>query len=392
MSQVRTATGELAGGDVDELLPGDLLRLEQETGGSRLSLFLPLSSRSGRTRGRAADLLAEAGQALRSDGLPGAEVADLMSRVGRTVARTRPVSEKHLGLAVFADPDRVRAYRLPVRPSELAVVGDRFALSPLLPAVNVQRSYVLLALTQDDIRVFTGTALALERRDVTGLELAAWTTMPRPRAPRGHAFLGSRGAAGTRAVFPGAGRGSAERATRLRQHFRGTDLALREVLTGDGRPPLVLAGARDLQDAYRAVNTYPHLIRHGIDGNPAQLTCAELHRHARALIEPELRRAAAAVLTRYSGLRGTGRTVGDLEDCLRAARDGQVETLLVDESACTWKRSGQGRPVLRLGSLPAGAEQLESAVLATLASDGTVFVVPAGQLPERSPAVAIARS
>ncbi|WP_369134856.1 hypothetical protein [Modestobacter sp. I12A-02662] len=81
-----------------------------------------------------------------------------------------------------------------------------------------------------------------------------------------------------------------------------------------------------------------------------------------------------------------------MEHCLRAARNGQVETLLVNESACTWKSSGTGRPVLRLGSVPAVGEQLESAVVTTLSRHGEVFVVPDGQTPEPSAAVAIART
>ncbi|WP_369134855.1 hypothetical protein [Modestobacter sp. I12A-02662] len=136
------------------------------------------------------------------------------------------------------------------------MVGDRFTISPLLPTINVHGPYFLLALTQDDIRLFRGTALALERVDVAGLELAAWTTMPRPRAPRLPASLADRGGPGSRAIFAGAGRGSDERKARVRQHFHGTDRALRGVLTEHVQAPLVLAGARHLQALYRAVNTY----------------------------------------------------------------------------------------------------------------------------------------
>src|SRR3712207_1024866 len=160
--------------------------------------------------------------------------------------------------------------------------------------------------------------------------------MPRPRAPQVHAFLADRGGGGTRAVFHGVGRDSDERKTRALQHFRGIDRALRQVFEGGDQAPLVLAGVRYLQALYRAVNTYPHLLEHGIDGNPELMDREELHRRARALAEPQMRRGASDAIKRYHDLRGTGRTVSDPEEVLRAAAEGQVETLLVNESACTW--------------------------------------------------------
>ena len=377
---------------MNELLPGDLMRLKREVGGPRLSLFLPLSPgspRSMKTRIRAKNLLAGAGHALRSDGLPSAEVTDLVGRVRQALEQARPLSDDHLGLAVFADTDHVRTYHVPLRPRELAVVGDRFTITPLLPTITVQGQFFLLALTQDDVRLFTGTALALERVDVEELELAAWSTMPRPRAPQVHAFLADRGGRGSRAVFHGVGRDSDERKTRTLQHFRGIDRALREVL--DDRAPLVLAGVRHLQALYRAVNTYPRLLDGGIDGNPEQMNREELHRHAWALVEREMRRGASTAIERYHALRGTGRTVGSLQDVLRAAIEGQVETLLVDESACTWGSRSDGRSVLRLGSPPMVVERLESAVVTTLSRDGAVFAVPDLEMPEPSPAAAILR-
>jgi hypothetical protein len=378
---------------VNELLSGDLIRLKHEAGGPRLSLFLPLSPgspRSTKTRIRAKNLLAGAGHALHSDGLPSAEVTNLLGRVRRALEQARPLNENHLGLAVFADADHVHAYHVPLRPRELAVVGDRFTITPLLPAINAQGRFFLLTLTQDEVRLFKGTALALEPVAVDGLALAAWTTMPRPRAPQVHAFLADRGGQGTRAVFHGVGRDSDEWKTRTLQHFRGTDRALRQVLDGD-QLPLVLAGVRHLQALYRAVNTHPRLLDQGIDGNPEQKNREELHRHAWALVEREMRRGASTAIERYHALRGTGRTVGTLEDVLRAAIEGQVETLLVDESACTWGSRSDGRSVLRLGSPPMVGERLESAVVTTLGRDGAVFVVPDLEMPEPSPAAAILR-
>jgi hypothetical protein len=377
---------------VKELLAGDLLRLRQEAGGPRLSLFLPLSPgspRSTKTRIRAKNLLNRAEKALRSDGLPSAKVTDLMARVRRALERARPLNDNHRGLAVFADADDVRTYDVPLRLPELAAVGDRFALTPLLPTINLQGRFFLLTLTQDRIRLLEGTALTLEPVDLDGRELAAWTTMPPPRAPQVHAFLADRGGQGTGTVFHGVDSPSDERKTRALQHFRGTDRALREVV-GEDRPPLVLAGVRPLQALYRAVSTYPHLLEGAIDGNPELITPDALHRQAWAIAGPELRRGAVTAVARYRDLQGTGRTVGDPEDVRLAAVDGRVETLLVAESACAWG-AGNRRSALRLGSAAPVEERLESTVVATLSRGGAVFVVPDADLPDPSPTGAVLR-
>ena len=375
-----------------ELLPGDLLRLTEAAGGPRLSVFLPLSPgspRSTTTRIRAENLLDRAEKALRSDGLPSAKVAELMGRVRRALDRARPVNDNHRGVAVFADAEDVRTYDVPLRLPELVAVGNRFAVAPLLPAINLHGRFFLLTLTQERIRLHEGSALTLEPVDLEGRELAAWTTLPPSRAPQVHPFLADRGGRGTRTVFHGVDSAAEDRRTRTLRHFRGTDRALREVL-GEDRPPLVLAGVRPLQALYRAVSTYPHLLESGIDGNPELIDADRLHRQAWAIAEPELHRGAAAALTRYRHLQGTGRTSSDPEEIRRAALDGRVETLLVGESACA-RGPGHSRSVLRLGSAPRTEEHLESTVVDTLSRDGAVFVVPDADLPGSSPTAAVLR-
>jgi len=234
----------------------------------------------------------------------------------------------------------------------------------------IRNRFFLLTLTHERIRLHEGSALTLEPVDLAGRELAAWTTLP---PSRGH----------------GVDSAAEERTTRVRQHFRGTDRALHEVL-GEDRPPLVLAGARPLQALYRAASTYPHLLESGIEGNPELIGGDRLHRQAWAIAEPELRRGAAAAVTRYRHLQGTGRTSSDPEEIRRAARDGRVETLLVGQSACAG-RPGPGRSVLRLGSAPQAEERLESTVVDTLSRAGAVFVVPDADLPGSSPTAAVLR-
>ena len=115
------------------------------------------------------------------------------------------------------------------------------------------------------------------------------------------------------------------------------------------QPPLVLAGARHLQVLYGAVNTYPRLLPGGIDGNSEQLNPEQLHRQAWVRVEPELQRGRSAAIKRYLDLRGTGLTVNNAEEAHHAAVEGQVDTLLIRESACSWNSAGNDPALIRLG-------------------------------------------
>ena len=175
---------------------------------------------------------------------------------------------------------------------------------PLLPLLIGGGHFYVMALSQDEIRLFHGTRFGLDQVQLDGLPLAVWLTMPR-RQPQVHAFLADRGGAGARAVIHGSGADDAK--PLVLQHFRRVDQALRELLGGDNAP-LVLAGVRHLQASYRQANTHPRLLATGVDGSPRDLSPNQLHHRAWPLVEPVLRGHEAAAATEHRALRGTGRS------------------------------------------------------------------------------------
>jgi hypothetical protein len=280
------------------------------------------------------------------------------------------------GVAVFADQERVRRYRLPLPLPRLAVVGDRFSVTPLLPTLGIDGSFFVLALTRECIRLFKGAASGLTPVDLGCYGLGAWVTMPAPvrRAAAGP-FLP--GAARDRPgeVFAGPDRAPDERRYRALQHYRGVDRALRSVL-GAGSPQLVLAGSRSLQTLYRTVNTYCGLVPQGIDRHPDDLAAEVLHGLAWAIAEPGIRAQREATIHRYRDIRGTDRTVEHPDEVLRAAVAGRVECLLVGESACSWRDPGGAPDAIRLRPGASGEHVLEHVVRSTLAGAGEIVVVP----------------
>lgn len=372
----------------------DLSNLTGCTGGTRVSLFLPIGregSRHAKPRIRTKNLLRQVGHVLRADGVRPSDVDRLLAAADAAIhgARSRPVNAR--GLAVFIGPERARIFVTVHRVPELAVVGDRFTVTPLLPLFAPDGVFFVLALNHAEIRLFKGSRHGMEEMGLDGYALAAWQTLPTPRSAPLQAFLADRGGAGPRTVYHGVGGGSGDgRKSMLLRHFRGVDRALRDVLRNqDG--PLALAAVQSMQALYRQVNTYPNLLESGIDGSPRDLSIDQLHGRAWSLAEPALRRQADTALASFHELRGTGRTVEALDEVAKAAQRRQLQSLLISLDSFDWSAAHTKSAVVRLADAPPPTVQLEQAVVATIRHSGDVFAVAGSALPDGVAAAGILR-
>jgi hypothetical protein len=368
----------------------DLLRLTDQRGGTRISIFLP-THRGGpqteRNRIRLKNQLRYAHHALRTDGMPTGQIGAMLEPGYRLLDLVGLWEQPSDGLAVFLGPDGPCHLRVPLRLPELVTVGDRFVVRPLLPLLNAGGHFYVLALSQDEIRLFHGTRVGLDQVQLDGLPLAVWLTMPR-RQPQVHAFVADRGGTGGRAVFHGGTDYDAK--PLILQHFRRVDHALRELLAGD-QAPVVLAGMRYLQAIYRQANAHPQLLPTGIDGSPAYASPDQLHRRAWGLVEPLLRGHETAAATGYRAQQGTGRTSNTPEEVFTAARQGRVETLFLCTNTPEWRTRADREPLVLRADGPTPSDQLDLAAVATLRHAGTVYAVPAARMPDANPVAAILR-
>jgi hypothetical protein len=373
---------------MDILTANDLTRLADQRGGTRISIFLP-THRGGpqteRNRIRLKNLLQHAQHALRTDGMRTGQIEAMLEPGHQLLDLIGLWDQPSDGLALFLSPDGFRHLRVPVRLPELVTVGDRFVVRPLLPLLIAGGHFHILALTQDEIRLFHGTRFAINQVQLDGLPLAVWLTMPR-RQPQVHAFLADSGGVGGRTVYHGSGEDDIK--PLVLRHFQRVDQALRELLDGD-QAPLVLAGVRSLQAIYHQANTHPQLLATGVDGSPRDMSPDQLHRRAWPLVEPVLRGQEATAADAYRALQGTGRTSCDPVEVLAAAEQGRVETLFLSTDM-PQRRSSAG-PLVRLGDTPSAGEQLDLAAVATLRHAGTVYAVPAARMPGAAPVAATLR-
>lgn len=362
----------------------DLIELSDQRGGQRVSVFLPIpraDAATDRYGVRVKNLLRNAEQALRDDGMSASATQLLLAPARRLLERPRRLEHPGDGLALFCEQGGVRQFWVPLRLPEMVAVGDRYLVRPLLPLLGAPGHFYVLGLNQDEIRLWRGSRHSIQEMPLEGMPLSMWLTMPRRRA-QVHAFVADRGGAGGRAVFHGV---EDDHTPVVLQHFRRVDRALREVLQGDD-VPLLLAGVRSTQALYRQVNTHPGLIREGIDGNPRELSSDHLHRLAWPLAEPVLRAGETAAAAIYRELHGTGRTSADASAVGAAAEQGRIETLFVRADAPT-----AATKVIRVYENTPATDQADAAAVATLRHGGTVYAVSRDRMPDPAPMAAVLR-
>lgn len=219
-------------------------------------------------------------------------------------------------LAVFATPDRVVTFRLANKLEAMAEVSDRFHLKPLLRAVTFPHEAFVLALSENQVRLFEV------------LPDAAPVPVKIPDLPKSAASHAGKSTLNDRSAS-GRIQGSEGQRVRHMQYLRAIDAALRPVLTGR-TTPLILAAVDPLAALYRSVNSYPHLLPDGIKVSPDDMKDAELARLAVPALDAahadQIKQAKALYETRA----GQGRTATDLTDVARAATFGAIDLLFAD--------------------------------------------------------------
>lgn len=303
------------------------------------------------------------------------------------------------GLAIFLAEDRFDWYQLPLSLEKLALVGDRFYLKPVLPLFNRDGRFYILALSQQQIRLFQGTRYNIHEIDLTPIvptlaEVLRFEALER-QVP---SHMGTPGAASRQGVaagvstFHGHGAGAEDEKKNLCLYFHRVDRVLADILRRD-RSPLVLAGVGYLLSIYREANTYPYLMLAGIAGNPESLSAVELRERAWTIVEPYFLQAQEDAIAQYKELADRKKASSDICEILPAAYQGRVDCLLL---ATDWQQWGKFEPETQAIDVHASAELddeelLDAAAVQTLLHDGTVYAIEPENMPNGTKLAAVLR-
>jgi Bacterial archaeo-eukaryotic release factor family 3 len=381
---------------VDLLSRDDLELLAQQSGPHSVSLYLPTHRSGPETQQgpiRLRNLLRRAEAELVDAGLRRPDVSNVLHPARELVEEAAFWRHQGEGVALFLRAGWFRRYRLPLSFEELAVVSDRFHVSPLLPLLTGDGHFLVLALSEKEARLLVGTRSAVHEVHVAGLPAGVKSALryDDPQKEVG-SHAGEKGGPGARVVVHGQGIGAEVQKERLGRYLRAVDDALHDPLVGE-QAPLVLAGVKYVRAIYRDITTYPYLVEAGISGSPDRVSPEELRTRAWELVEPLFTRARDDAAAAYREARGTGRASASLEEVLTAAEARRVDVLFVATRTHVWMAlNGSGGVALADQAQGSGSHDLlELAAVGTLLAGGTVYAVPEDDMPDRAPVAALFR-
>jgi hypothetical protein len=384
------------GGDVDLISRDDLELLAQQSGPHSVSLYLPTHRGGPETQQqgpiRLKNLLRRVEAELVDAGLRRPDVSDVLHPARELIEEAAFWRHRGGGVALFLRAGWFRRYRLPLSFEELAVVSDRFHVSPLLPLLTGDGHFLVLALSENEARLLVGTRSAVHEVHVPGLPAGVKGALryDDPQKEVG-SHAGERGGPGARVVVHGQGIGAEVQKERLGRYLRAVDDALHDPLGGE-QAPLVLAGVKYVRAIYRDITNYPYLVEAGISGSPDRVSPEELRTRAWALVEPVFTRARDDAAAAYREALGTGRASASLEEVLTSAAARRVDVLFVATGTHVWTAlNGSGGVGLDQEQGRGSQDLLELAAVSTLLAGGTVYAIPEGDMPDRAPVAALFR-
>lgn len=387
---------------MDTLHQKDLIQLVETSAEWCVSLYMP-AHRTGRETQqdpiRLKNLSVRAKEKLIEYGVRRPEVEELMRPVDGLLSDADFWRHQGDGLAVFVSPGLSRTFRLPARFEELAVVGRRFHIKPLTPALNGNGQFHLLAISLNGMRLFQGTRDEMTEADLSGIPTSMEEVLHMDD-PEKHLDFRSGGtrSGGTgdgTAVFHGHGTQSDEENKKnILRFFQYFSKELASVIE-EKEIPMVLAGVEYLLPIYREANTYPRLVDDGVEGSPEGMDEKDLHKRAWDLVLPIFEAEKKAALKRFTQLKGQkdGLVTTSLETAVQAADHGAVDTLFIPLEGQRWGRfvREENRVVLEDEAGLENEDLFDLAARQTLLNSGRVFALQSGELPGNDELAAILR-
>ncbi len=366
--------------------------------GPCVSMFIPTDkagSEAQQANIRLKNLLRDGKKKLQEYDLRTKEIEDILKPAQAFVGDSMFWQHQENGLAIFLTPDLFNYFRLPIEVREQVVVSHRFHIKPLLPLFTMEGRFYVLALSKKQVRLLqctphTAVPITLDNApesidDVLKYDDPEKQLQFHTRAPEG--------SDGYRAAISyGHGDENYVEKENLRRYVKEVDKALIKAI-GNSNVPLVFAGVDYLFSIFRENTRYNYLAKKPLEGNPESIRDEMLQEKAWEHVEPIFQNTKEKALARYHELCGTGKTSTNLEEVAISAPDGRIELLFVATGVSLHGTIDHENKSLHLENdkNPAGEDILDYAAVRTYLNGGSVYPVPASDMPGENYVAAVFR-
>jgi hypothetical protein len=387
------------------LSKSELKRLMTYQNDPCLSIFLPTHRKAGPEMQqdplRLKNLLHQAQDLLLARMVESTQVEAFLKPIAALLTNQPIWEHPDEGLVVLRSPDLIRCYQFPFSFKEQLTVSQHFYLKPLLPVLNADRYFYILALSQNEVRLLQAThfgvkEILLPESVPTSLAEAMRYDQPEKVLEyHSSASPATRGKGGRHPmIFHGQGAGPANEKQILLHYFQQIDRGLHEILH-DETAPLVLAGVEFLLPIYHEAKTYPHLLPEGVLGNPERLKGGDeiLREQAWPKAFSSVLKEQQDALAQFEEYKDTDRTSSNVSALVPAACYGQIESLFVALDQEQWGTFDSMTCTLDLHetAVPGDEDLLDLAARETILHGGAVYALEQDHMPDKALLAAVYR-
>lgn len=289
------------------------------------------------------------------------------------------------GLAVLGCADAFRVFVLPRTLPELVLAADSFHTKPLRRFLQSVDRYQVLCLSRDKARLFEGN-----RHGLAEVDLAA----PVPRTSidalgeqltEPHQTVSSHGGIGrgSSPLVHSSGGKKDEVDLDADRYFRALDRAIFEHCSKPSGLPLLLAALPEHHHRFRQASHNTLLLPEGLEINPEAVDIQTLSQRAWEAVEPQYLARQQAWGEEFSTARGKGLGSDDLHEVAKAAAEGRVASLLIEDDRQIPGRIDSGTGQVELAELvdPTVDDVLDDLSELVERMGGEVRVIGAARMP-----------
>jgi hypothetical protein len=293
------------------------------------------------------------------------------------------------GMALFIAEGDFNVFKLPLNFEEEAIINVRYYIKPLLKILSGEGRFFLLTLDLNRVKLYRCTRFSINELQLpynTPLSLDDVTQFYEvEKSLSGTAATAEGRAGGHSSVYHGHGVGSLDDTVhkeKILEFFHMLNKGVFSVLK-DETSPLILTGVEFLIPIYKKANAYTHLIEKGLDVNPEYLSLDELRERSWQIAEPVFMDKQRKAVSLYERFSGNGRASSNIEDIVKAAFMGRVESLFVNQNEQCWGKFNAENDEVKVYNnyLPESEDLLDLAATHTLLNNGAVYVVGKNEMP-----------
>ena len=294
---------------------------------------------------------------------------------------------RHLSdsLAIFITGEMFIYHTLPLRTEEFAMVSDRFYLLPLLSIFNNDDRFFILVLslkknslyeaTQNEISQIVISDMVPESIEASaGRDVEQKSLQFRTQQAGGNYGQG---------MFHGKGEGKDDKKAEIIKYLNDIDKGLAKILE-DYSIPLIVASVNYIFSIFHSVSSYKNIFPENISGNYDKGDLMLIHEKACEILRPCF--AKKRNLNKEKFVELTGKTTSKIDEVVKAADAGVIESLFVRKNIRLWGDYDKevGKIEVHRNKKPLDNCLLDFVAKSTFLKGGNVFLEEQGNLPEKN--------